>query len=184
MDAQTKPGDPEVKEPVFKPIEPTPEEAPGLKTFQPDIPLPRDTETSDRDALTQTFYWQKANTGNAFTIMTGFFIAPFPCEVLKIKLYYTNAAGSQEDLQIRRVRAGTASNMLTAAHPLDSGQGTVHTYKRDQTKGIVSDSAVLLEDDWLDRYIIAGNDSPTTMTELVITIVFRPLARGQYRLPK
>jgi len=183
MDAGTKPGQTDVKDPIFKPIE-RGEDVPGLKTFQPEIPLQRQVEESDKDALVQTYIWRKANTGATFTLLVKFFVAPFPCEVLKVKFFYTNAAGSQADLQIRRNSLGTDSDMLTQVHPLDSGAGTVHTYKRNQTKGLTPSNCVLLEDDTIDTYIVTGNDSPSNMTELVIVIVFRPLARGQYRLPK
>ena len=96
-----------------------------------------------------------------------FFIANYPCEIIKVKVKHTSGAGSI-NLQIN------GDNVLETDIILDSSAGTVKSFKgADLTK-----TRQMVEDDTLQ---VSG--SPSTQDQKIsITVYFKTLGRGNYRV--
>ena len=98
--------------------------------------------------------------------MYAFFIAKFPCEIIHIKVIHTSGSGSI-NLQIN------GNNVLESNIALNSGAGIVKSFK-----GIDLDNRQMVENDY-----IALSGSPSTQAQRIhITVYFKNLARGNYRV--
>lgn len=136
---------------------------------------PRYEDITDKDMQQVTVCLKNAEPATAGNY-SAFFIAPRPIEVMQIQVSWT-VASSSGTVQVQRLTGTTApdsgSNIMVTAQSTASTANTVNV-----KSGTLLQNRILNQG---DRLGLVDGGTLTNLANLVVTILYKPRGKGDYR---